>query len=450
MMHSTTSSNVTSIFTCKLNPQYLFDIERARDDSNWSITVFILTLNAASSIVATFFNLLILVGILTSPKKRTPTFILLGNLAFADFLIGIAMGPSYAISIVLSDFTQVCASFNAFAYLGVFLGSSSLYTLTCISYDRYLSIEMQTKYRYVVTNKRAYKATIAIWLVSLLGPLFMAFLSKWSLAALVCCVQVLCLLIIVDCYVQCFKRIKSRRKEIKISCQERYDIIPKTCTKSKKEHNAQPLSNSDVKSAMDNSGEMQTADETASTSNSFSFSQSLKNPVKTEDVSKDKDISIDQQMYLLKAKKQSSNMETERRLEGEDKVKDMEAKPKWTPTNKKLTLSTSETTDVKKRNLIKKGRRPHSLLTDIKQFRKSLNTIVIIVFALFICYLPFLIINLLVTLKVTHIDSWYDLVVNLIFFHSCISPVTLCIRIVRIRRDCFRVLKKIWYCCCRK
>lgn len=521
-------SSLTSNITCHINPQYLVNIQLFKYSD--PIGFVALIMNGSSSVVATFLNLLILTGILTSPKKLTPTFILLSNLALTDLLFGIIIGLMNLVHFWLKDVEQMCTSFKAYAYLDIFLGSSSLYTITCISYDRYLSIEMQSKYRYIVTNNRTYKVAIAVWLVSLLSPLLMSFLGKRSFTVSICCVQALCLLIIVDCYLLCFQNIKGRQKEIKESFQTNYEMHANMISTRPREDNAysaqerNEISLGDLRSnnvsevhtkhiekissnekpietslimgsgIIDNNTFKQNgqnvsmgdslcrlektkngAKETSLSANFAKGTEGLKfvDPKRPEKIRMEEDREISDAIekegivsssdaskgYQRNCTRESLN-DDRSQLSKVDRLSDDVASETETtkrglkPTDRSKTNGIRTLSQIRKEIIVRrkakktKKRRPHSLLQDIKQFRKSLNTILIIVFALFICYLPFLVINILMTLKlISQTSPWYFLALNFVFFHSCISPVVLCIRIGRIQDDFRRVLKKMW--CCR-
>lgn len=516
-MQSFQPSNSTTAFTCALNPQSVLEMERSPGSPQPSIKILLYTLNGSLFIVATFLNVLIVLGFFTMPRRLSPTYILLCNLVLTDFVIGLTMAPISTMTLVLGDFEQICSSLKAYFYLGVFLGSSSLYTLTCISYDRYLSIKMKNKYHSAVTNKSAYKTIAFVWMVSLVGPIFMSFLDKWAFSLLISCVQVLCLIIIVDCYALSFGVIKRRRREIKETVYQPAEELSKakpaeeskivvdisrpndlalskiytisgqmsndsssikarikmsasreercslenpiespnnSSNSNENQENKKTRTRENIKSFIEEeipgNGNLVTVKETSRTFTisdderaknqkietdreaSTNDSKTADNPERKshiESVYKDQDI-------LLKVKKQSILKETEKFTENENQLKFSDGKQN---TKRLATFSKSSLKNVNRR-------RPQSLLADVEAFKRSLNTILIIVIALFICYLPFLMVNVLTTLRVIPVDGWYDLAIVIVFFHSCVSPITLCVRIANIRKACWRVLKKMCRC----
>ncbi|KAK3754930.1 hypothetical protein QZH41_007032 [Actinostola sp. cb2023] len=212
---SHSNNDTEAFFTCVLTSQYINDFERSIPTS---ATIALGVLNAVFTIEAALLNLLIIIAIMSTPKLQTPTFIMLCNLALTDFIIGAVIGPieiMYLATRALQKHTMFCTSWKILVVLSYTLCPASLYTITCISYDRYLSLLMRVKYKTVVTKRKTCNTLVILWVCSALGGALIAILGKGPFLILVCCVAFLCLAIIADCYLLSFAAIKERQQEIK-------------------------------------------------------------------------------------------------------------------------------------------------------------------------------------------------------------------------------------------
>ncbi|KAM5180496.1 olfactory receptor 7D4-like [Mantella aurantiaca] len=94
-----------------------------------------------------------------------PMYIFISNLIFNVMYGGTTYFPKFAIDL-LSDCSTI--SYNECTIQGVCLQSYAaidLFTFTIMAYDRYLAVSHALRYHNLMTNERALKFTLVIWLV---------------------------------------------------------------------------------------------------------------------------------------------------------------------------------------------------------------------------------------------------------------------------------------------
>ena len=117
-------------------------------------------------------NLMVFVVILKNPngKMHTPFNWLILNLGIADLLVGLVVEP-------LSVFVHIREAFGLPLIYHVYLQPSyftactaSVFSLGMLTMDRYIAITSPIKYRVTLSNKRALKSSIVIWIISIALP----------------------------------------------------------------------------------------------------------------------------------------------------------------------------------------------------------------------------------------------------------------------------------------
>lgn len=120
------------------------------------------------AIIGAFLNFVIIYAIWKNPLLHKPSYVLLGNLSLADFLVALLVSPIFAVTNVAAlerSSVAFCETFVTGRLLGYWLGAVSLYTLSLISIDRLLAIKIKKKYRAVVTLKRVLLMLLVGWVV---------------------------------------------------------------------------------------------------------------------------------------------------------------------------------------------------------------------------------------------------------------------------------------------
>ncbi|KAL3088862.1 hypothetical protein niasHS_009154 [Heterodera schachtii] len=135
------------------------------------------------SLIAFVGNVLILAVFLRFKRLRTPTNMLIANLAIGDLMVSVFCIPlSYWHVLVFEDQRWVfgaflCKCFNYLQATAVFLSS---WTLVAISFDRFMAIQFAMSPWLKMTRRRAMYAILGTWLFSLGMALPLLVVNKLS------------------------------------------------------------------------------------------------------------------------------------------------------------------------------------------------------------------------------------------------------------------------------
>lgn len=430
-----------------------------------------------------------------------------------------------------------CTNWKVLVVLSYVLCPASLYTITSISYDRYLSLQMKIKYKTVVTKRKACVTVVILWVWAGLGVTLIGIVGKTPFLILVCCVTFFCLGVIIDCYLLCGTAIRKHQKEILASttvrkakpkqdrsrqenlrvnkgrkgikrpiesfgleCDERKRLAKSRDSgtidaigqfKSRdlyKEDDAigqfesrdfykDDDSIGERESMEDEDGEekfnnerfvdieleddenaMESEDECSQFSTQNPKEDSGKRRLTTSSVNRMKQVEIlggktqrhsldpSNLKYILVNKDIGSVIEEveieekyARKTElGDNRNDEAKQKHKMNEQKKQLNAQQADTC----RLTFKKAQ----LLADIKKFKQTLHTILMIVVSLFLCYLPYMIVSTLVNLGILDIGISWDLAGMTVYLNSSISPIIMCTRISSIRQACRRILRRMFGC----
>ena len=178
----------------------------------------LLVFNIILSITAFIGNALILVALHKESSIHPPSKLLLRCLALTDLGVGLISGPLYATYFmsVLNERWNICRfAFASGNVAGHLFSSVSLMTMTAISVERLLALQLGMGYRRVVTLKRAYVAVVVFWVVSIIA----ATLSLWKKLITLrygYTVIYLCLVISTCCYTKIFLAL--RKHQLQVHC----------------------------------------------------------------------------------------------------------------------------------------------------------------------------------------------------------------------------------------
>ena len=112
---------------------------------------------------------LVLVVTWRERSLHQPSRYLVACLAFADLLVGIVAEPLRKYKLAVGKQTQLSISIHLcrfVAWIDAFTLSASIYSLTFISFDRYLKISQPLQYKSKMTTSRSLKIILIIWLIS--------------------------------------------------------------------------------------------------------------------------------------------------------------------------------------------------------------------------------------------------------------------------------------------
>nr|CAD7446631.1 unnamed protein product [Timema bartmani] len=123
------------------------------------------------------------VYIFSSTKSlRTPSNLLVVNLAFSDFLMMFTMSPPMVINCYYETWVLGPFMCELYAMLGSLFGCGSIWTMTMIALDRYNVIVKGLSAR-PMTNKTAMLRILFVWLMSVAWTLFPMYVPEGNMTA---------------------------------------------------------------------------------------------------------------------------------------------------------------------------------------------------------------------------------------------------------------------------
>ena len=128
-------------------------------------------MNSVLAIAATVENLVILIAIFRTTTLHTPSYVTLFFLALSDLGVGLLAQPlvvMYTAAKIRGFISMACVTRVAVALLATYLLGISLLSITAVSIDRYLALNLHLRYKQLVTNKRVIALLLCTWLVGAL------------------------------------------------------------------------------------------------------------------------------------------------------------------------------------------------------------------------------------------------------------------------------------------
>lgn len=140
-------------------------------NSSYMVTVLCITLHSLSFLPATFGNAIIICAIWRTHSLQSPSNVLLGCLALADFTTGIFAQPLTIASLVaqLQGNGRLFCSIDAARECVCWISSGvSVTLLSVISADRFLAVYLHLRYRAVVTVQRVLALVASFWVLGVI------------------------------------------------------------------------------------------------------------------------------------------------------------------------------------------------------------------------------------------------------------------------------------------
>ena len=174
-----------------------------------TIVIINCLLNVPFMFVSIIGNTLVLYTIFRTPSLRSPSIILLCNLAVSDLLVGLFVQPVYIANELMknSSLHQAITNSMAFSACGV-----SLLTMTAISVHRFLALHYHMRYPNLMTAHRAMYITATIWFIAII----LSFLSLWPkifFFTTAACIFA-CILICSVCYIKIYRILRQHQLQI--------------------------------------------------------------------------------------------------------------------------------------------------------------------------------------------------------------------------------------------
>ena len=154
--------------------QFCKDISKYYPDFNDSSGWFIANclVNSISSIFAIIGNITVICAFTKTTSSLSTSKILLLGLAISDLGVGLVVQPLY-ITVIVEIFLgnsispdSLCKTKIAFLVVGCFLAGASFFTVSTISFDRFLAISLHLRYKEIVTEKKVVFTSTVLWTLS--------------------------------------------------------------------------------------------------------------------------------------------------------------------------------------------------------------------------------------------------------------------------------------------
>ena len=207
-------------FTWKEKPPSLaqslcFPATRATPYETLHVLIIILVFNIFFSLTATFGNIVIFLALNKESSFHPPSKLLFRCLAATDLCVGVVTQPMfviYQISLVAERF-HICTAAAMVSYVtGTFLCNVSLATLTVISVDRLLALQLKMRYRQAVTIRRVRAVVTALWLQSFAVGM-LVFKNRLVYFSLSCALTLLSLVASTCCYLKMYCTLRRQRTQ---------------------------------------------------------------------------------------------------------------------------------------------------------------------------------------------------------------------------------------------
>lgn len=132
-------------------------------------SIITIAINGVFALVATTGNIIFILALWKTPSLRTPSNLLLGNLALSDLLVGTVVQPLYVrykVGEISGNYScSVHISFSTAAWIAV---GSSFLTLLSISLERYMAIFKSFLYVTLVQEKTIGFVSVFMWILTLM------------------------------------------------------------------------------------------------------------------------------------------------------------------------------------------------------------------------------------------------------------------------------------------
>ena len=172
-------------------------------------------LNAPLMLLSIIGNALVLVVILGTPSLRSPSVIVLCNLAVSDLLVGLVVQPVYIVEQMVKTVPKLQEAVGGMGFAGC---GVSLWTMTAITVDRFLALHYHLQYPNLMTTSRAIYTIITIWCIITL----FSFSILWSLRiynVLAAFCITICLLVCLVCFIKIYRIVRRHQLQIQVQQQ---------------------------------------------------------------------------------------------------------------------------------------------------------------------------------------------------------------------------------------
>ena len=175
-------------------------------------------LNVMFSIITCVGNSTILLAIKNTRDLHSPSYVLLGCLAFSDLLVGLFCQPLF-VGVKIAEFER---SFTVYCWLRMLQTRSgwttagvSFLIVAAVSVDRLIALHLHLRYSAFVTVSRVLQATLVIWILSVILCVVLRFWmnEEWFFIPLVIFVVVSVVLTVST--MKIFQMVRRHQRQIK-------------------------------------------------------------------------------------------------------------------------------------------------------------------------------------------------------------------------------------------
>ena len=191
-----------------------------------------------SGLAAVIGNAVVLWLFYRNESLRTISNRFLASLCVADFLVGLVIDPTWIAIRFSTQPKRTTISKQAINLLWIHSTAATVFSLCCVSVDRFIAIRFPLRYQNIITKKRCYIVIITVWLISFFLPFTRILVDDrtkedlWF--SLTFIVFVLPLTIITLCYYWIFKFSRNQSRKIQRRSVQNNENAPASATQNYK------------------------------------------------------------------------------------------------------------------------------------------------------------------------------------------------------------------------
>ena len=166
------------------------------------------------ALIALLGNVWVIVALQKVSSLHPPSKLLLCCLACTDLCVGMITQPLHVVLLVLPEDSQAQNYiFNVFNSLATIFAGVSLLTLTAISVDRLLALQMGLRYRQVVTLRRAWIFVAVFWIFSI--TIAMTFFFNFRITIFIISIATFfCIVTSTLCYTKIYVTLRNHQAQV--------------------------------------------------------------------------------------------------------------------------------------------------------------------------------------------------------------------------------------------
>lgn len=213
----TDTDNCNITFLCRYDPSLLLQVPK----NLYYTYIVTATFNTLFALTAFLGNAVVLIALVRTRSLHSPSKALLRSLALSDLFVGLLVQPlyiAYCVSGVVSNHWVRCISWMLYPLLSDYFVAVSFFTMISISIDRYLALQLRSRYRSAVTITKANMTVLSLWIVSLIFPIVRLVAGKLTI---VLSVTSFTLFIVIPTFTQLkiHRMLKRQGRQVQVSNQ---------------------------------------------------------------------------------------------------------------------------------------------------------------------------------------------------------------------------------------